>query len=195
MMNTTAGTPGQPADNPQIQLLTKGDIPAFLALQDRVLRALDPRREANHLKPRTAEDLAAHMDAGMPAIGLTAGGRLVAQALLAFPYVPVVPNLGGLPALHQKFTVVQAVSVDPGFTNRGLMKRLLQAAEAETARTGHDSMVAKIALTNLASLRGFLSRDFRIISFGNDPDSLYRCAYVRKRVAAAAAAAPLLQAA
>lgn len=194
MMNTTAGTTGQPENNLQIQFLTKGDIPAFLALQDRVLRARDPRH-AHHLKPRTARDLAAHIDAGMPAIGLTAGGRLVAQALLAFPYVPAVPNLGGLPALRQQFTVVQAVSVDPIFTNRGLMRRLLEVAEAETARTGHDAMVAKIALTNHASLRGFLSRDFRIISFGNDPDSLYRCAYVGKRVATAAAAAPLLQAA
>ncbi len=151
----------QPPEPQQSYLLmTKADIPAFLALQAKVIAAL-PEDKKHYLKPRTAEDLEAHLSADMPVIVVKDhDGKIIAQALVTLFNSPAAKNLGDYPNIGtDPKAAVQAVQVDPDARGKKLSEVLLNAAKIEAAKLGAASLLAKVATDN-DSQKSFISTHF-----------------------------------
>lgn len=172
-------------------LMGKEDIPAFLDLQERARQALTDEQK-HFLKPRTAEDLKIHLDAGMPMIGLKDDkGHLCAQALIGYPYrEDAVSNLDGYPGMTKAGTVaiVQSLSVDPDIKGKGLAGKLLDVAGNLAAQHGHVALMAKVAQENTCSKQSFLKAGFEIASTGMDPRAGYPVLYLQQDFYACGAA-------
>lgn len=141
-------------------LLTKADIPAFLALQAKVIAAL-PEDKKHYLKPRTAQDLEAHLDADMPIIAVKDhDGKIIAQELVTLFNSPAAKNLENYPNIGtDPKAAVQAVQVDPEARGKKLSEVLLNAAKTEAANLGAASLLAKVASDN-DSQKSFLNTGF-----------------------------------
>lgn len=170
-----------------ISLMTKADIPAFLALQSIVRNSL-PEGHKHHLKERTAEDLDAHLNAGMPLIGVKSqDGLLVAQALISFPDNPAAKNLEGYPihGIEGLAAVIQSVAIHPDFRGKelGLAAFIHQNILKTALQNERSILMAKVADTNPASQRSFMNNSFELASKGTDPTKGYGVAYFRKDLA------------
>jgi hypothetical protein len=166
--------------------LTESDIPAFLTLQKTVRDAL-PDDQKHYLKERTAEDLADHLRAGMPLLGIkTALGQLVGQALISFPDNKAAKNIEGYPVhgLEGSVALVQSVAVHPNFRGKeyGLAAKL-QGAIVETAQDYHRPvLMAKVADSNEKSQNSFLNSHFTVAAEGIDPAKGYGVKYFAKDI-------------
>lgn len=180
-----------------VRTLGREEIPAFLALQDKASAALPDGRK-HFLKIRTQENLEAHIDAGMPLIGVfNDRNELVAQALVGFPgrnpdRVLYTEDYEPLEGHETESAVIQCISADPDLKGQKLhlMDPILEAAEAITAQTGLTRLVAKVATTNGGSLKGFRDRGYCLDSFNDAAchnGTQYEAVYPVKLVGAARA--------
>ncbi|PZQ47374.1 MAG: hypothetical protein DI551_03515 [Micavibrio aeruginosavorus] len=181
----SSAVPSKPAPY-KTAFLNASDIPAFLALQNKVWKAL-PDDKKHHLKKRTAEDLQHHLDERMPLIGVKdSKGKLVAQCLLAFPKnEDAVKNLQGYPIIRDTLSVtavVQSLCTDPEHAGKGLSGEILDVAKYVAANTGHVQIVAKVADDNKGSQKSFTKNDFEIASNGYDPAKKYPVSYFRHSI-------------
>lgn len=183
---------GSPAiskySNPKfvISSLTETDIPAFLALQKTVRDAL-PDDQKHYLKERSADDLLAHIEAGMPLLGIkTASGELVAQALISFPDSAAAKNLEGYPVhgIEGRVALVQSVAVHPAFRGReyGLAAKLQDAIVETTRQHQRSILMAKVADSNEKSQKSFLTSNFTVAAEGADPLKGYAVKYFAKDI-------------
>lgn len=172
----------------EIRSLSFPDIPAFLALQNKVMRTLEATGCSHHLKPRTAEDLAAHLDAGMPILGLFADAASTGQLLLSDPGAAhPLRNTEGYPlALFPAPAIVQSVSVDPGRRGEGFASLLLVCAEIAASLRGRSHLLAKVADDNAHSLASFFRAGFHAAAAGTDPVKSYPVQYLVKPIPGAA---------
>lgn len=162
-------------------ILTAADIPLFLKLQTKALKAL-PEDEKHFLKPRTAKNLKGHMAAPMPVIGIKKNGFLTAQALLTFPkYDDSVVNLNGYPVSNEDCTtaVLQSLCVDPDIKGKGLSQKILHAAVTIASMKGYCHILAKVAKTNAPSMASFLKSGFQCACEGTDPAEKYPVYYFK----------------
>ena len=122
--------------------LNINEIRSFLDLQASV-----PEEKRKFVKPRTAEDLQAHMEAGMPILGVYDGEKLVAAALLTFPgHEGATKFLDGYP-LTQTTAVIQSVSS----IQKGTIRIILLRLKRYTQRLGR---VAWPGLQSCISMSG-----------------------------------------
>lgn len=170
-------------------LLTHNDIPAFLALQDMVRESLDGAQK-HHLKARTAEDLARHLDAGMLILGVkNADGALIAQALMTFPDNYAVKNLEAYPldGIAHDTAVIQSVAVNPAY--KGLGRMILTEAPKFAFTHGRVRIMAKVADSNLKSQQRFEGCGYIRAAQGLDPVKGYAVTYFTCSVFSACGAA------
>jgi hypothetical protein len=146
--------------------LNHNDIPAFLNLQWKVWHALN-QDEKHHLKLRTAEDLAEHLDAGMILLGVKApNGDLIAQALLTNPMNPAAKNLEGYPfwGKQEDMLVVQSVAS----VQKGMAQKILRYAKMIAEQLEKNILLAKVADSNDKSQSSFLNAAFTKAGTGFD---------------------------
>ncbi len=151
--------------------LDEADIPAIIELQQKVSDNL-PLHQKHFLKPRTAEDLKAHLDAGMPIIGVKSDGKLVASALLSFPYKDdAVKNLDGYPTAA--FTGGTAIVQSYCSIEKGCGQEVLNLVQDFAALRGYGQLISKIAADNKASIKSFEYHGFKEVHCAdaakNDP--------------------------
>lgn len=152
-------------------LLDVQDIDTFLGLQETALAECAMRGKAHFIKPRSAENLRTHLDAGMPIIGVRHihTGAHVAQALLTDPHAPGVANLDGYPATEGA-RIVQSFFIHPdhrylslseSVRNTGYPAQLIfTRAKKIAAEDGATRLIAKIADDNINSLKSFARGGF-----------------------------------
>lgn len=180
-----------------VRTLERDEIPAFLALQKKASAAL-PDGQKHFLKIRTQANLEAHIDAGMPLIGVfNDRNELVAQALVGFPgqnpdRVLYTEDYEPLEGHKGESAVIQCISADPDLKDQKLhlMDPILKAAESITAQAGLTQLVAKVAATNGGSLKGFRDRGYCLESFNDAAcynGTQYEAVYPVKLVGAARA--------
>jgi ribosomal protein S18 acetylase RimI-like enzyme len=172
-----------------------GDIPAFLALQSRVLDGLPPH-QYHFLKPRTESDLKTHLDSGMPIIGIPDPSnpkKLLAQAILSYAkFEEALQNTQGYPFNPGDETValLQSVAVDPAAKGLGLSKTLLDTALDVAAMRGMVVVIAKVSDDNKASKNLFLSAGFHAAVHGIDPARGHDVIYFKHHIGGCVAAYP-----
>ena len=166
--------------NYTVQFLGPDDIPAFLKLQDKVLKSL-PDEQKHFLKPRSEEDLVDHMGARMPVIGVKDNdGKLVAQCIIAYPrHADAVKNLEGYPinGAAPVTAIVQSLSVDPSHAGKGLSRMILDTAKDVAAQAGLTQILSKVADANASSSRSFMNSAFEKAAAGLDPKKGYPVTY------------------
>ena len=140
--------------------LNVNEIPIFLDLQASV-----PEEKRKFVKPRTAEDLQTHMEAGMPIMGVYDGEKLVAAALLTFPgHEGATKFLDGYP-LTQTTAVIQSVSS----IQKGTMPTLMTFAKELAQEAGYNLLLAKVHEDNDCGKNAFSRQEFEIIETKPDP--------------------------
>ena len=159
---TTSST-GQPFIT---YLLKPKDIPNFLELHNK----------QDSVKPRTAQDLKAHLDADMPIIGVKfAGtGQHIAHMLLTNPESKIVQNTNNYPE-YENTALIQSVVIDKNYNSQklstifngseGMAKPqdlLFQQARQCALEDGFDYLMAKVKSSNDRSIRLFERRGFEI---------------------------------
>ncbi len=135
------------------------DIPAFLALHEAV-----PPEKKGFLKPRTPEDLQAHIDSGMPMMGVYDGNKLVAGALLTFSGRGPVKFLEGYTSLETA-AVVQSVAA----IQKGAMGTLMGFAKEQAHEAGYHFLMAKVNSENKCGVGAFSKHQFDIVETKPDP--------------------------
>ena len=168
------------------QFLEASDIPAFIALQNRV-RALLPEDKKHHLKERYAEDLLLHLAERMPIIGVKdKNGDVIAQCLVSYPKnSDAVRNLKGYPIAPGSecvVSVVQSLCVAPEYAGMGMSSLLLSAAKDVSAKDGHIVVLAKVADDNPKSQKSFLNNAFTNAAKGFDPVRNYPVSYLKYKI-------------
>lgn len=178
--------------NLTVLLLTEQDIPAIMALQEKVWASLEGE-DKHFLKLRSEDDLKLHLSSRMPIIGVKdENGTLVGQCLVSYPvYADAVKNLEGYPIQgHEPVTaIVQSLSVDPDHTGKGISQIVLDTAKELAAMTGHLQVYAKISDKNRASQRSFVNASFEAAAAGLDPKQGYPVTYWKYSIYQGCAAA------
>lgn len=105
-------------------------------------------------------------------IGIVVDGRLAGQAIIHNPTTQN-PETGmvdmKLPDQPENLSVLQAVSIDPGFRGQGLMNKLVSSWIRESLNDNRKYLVAEIETGNIASWKSFLTGGLNIVSLGRDP--------------------------
>lgn len=184
-MHTALGAQYEP------YLLDLADIDAFMALQESALHEIALHGRPHHIKPRTADDIAAHINAGMQVIGVRHihTGRHIAHALLTDPARPEGVHLAGYPLAADATRIVQSFYIHPDHRYRQLPDSVRNVCYPaglifQTARTiaendGATRLLAKIAEDNPQSIKSFERGGFTHLSAtGIDPVKGYAVRYV-----------------
>lgn len=161
--------------------LTYADLDGFMALQDRVLARLSPSSR-HHLKPRNRADLEAHLEAGMPILGVFAAQTIVGQLILSDPQSHAARHLEGYLLEKGNPAIIQAVAIDPAYRGSPVSEALLSFAACLGHIGGHSHLLAKVAESNAASLRCFARAAFTVAARGVDPEKAYPVVYLHKRL-------------
>ena len=168
-------------------LLKEKDIPAFLELH----------ATQEGVKPRSYQDLKAHLDAGMPIIGvkLTGSNQHIAHLLLTDLNSEVAVNTYGYPNA-QNTAVIQSVVVNPNYRTQKLSEifseatvgqiekmakphhLLFQQAQQIAMEMGFEKLMAKINVANKKSLGLFTKQGFEISDTFKIKSESYAAHYV-----------------
>ncbi len=163
-----------------VEILTEGDIPAFLALQSKVAATITDDKK-HHLKIRDKHDLLTHIGHRMPIIGVkNEKGVLVGQCLLSYPsHGEAVKNICGYPLNNQISTtaIVQSLAVDPDVRGQKIAEKILETAKEIAAMSGHVLLLAKVAQDNPQSTKTFIGAAFAKACEGIDPAKGYPVTY------------------
>lgn len=164
--------------------LNVDEIQSFLDLQAAV-----PEEKRSFLKPRTAEDLQAHIESGMPIMGVYDGRKLVAAALLTFPeHETATRFLDGYP-LTQTTAVIQSVSS----IQRGTMTTLMDFAKELAEEAGYNFLLAKVHEKNDCGKEAFSRQEFEIIETKPDPlGGGYTAHFMQALIAPTSVAVPVV---
>lgn len=162
--------PSKKPINLTTEFLSASDIPAFIALQEKIRPTL---QQPYHLKKRDLCDLNTHLSERMPIFGTkTEDGTLVGFGLLTFlKNEEGLKNLDGYPVQHwQRATtaVAQTVCVDPDFKGNKISLRILDSIFDAAAQNGMTRIVSAIADDNSASKAAFKSAGYTAFSHGTD---------------------------
>jgi ribosomal protein S18 acetylase RimI-like enzyme len=164
----------------KVEILNESDIPAFLALQQKVADTI-PEDKKHHLKIRDENDLLTHMGHRMPIIGVKdEKGVLVGQCLLSYPcQEDAVKNLAGYPLNESKATtaIIQSLAVDPDFRGFKIADQILDGAKEVAGMSGRVLILAKVAQDNAPSTKTFMGAAFAKASEGLDPVKGYPVTY------------------
>lgn len=195
MFDTDTNQPTQTAEPPQgwlgkilnktvkkftVEILGEDDIPAILALQEKVVDTIPPDKK-HYLKKRDEDDVLCHMGHRMPVIGIKDEcGKLVAQCFLSYPSRgEAVKNIGGYPLNDHKCTtaIIQSLAVDPDMRGHKLATQTINAAKEIARMSGHVIVLAKVAQDNTPSTKSFMNAAFTKASEGLDPVKHYPVNY------------------
>lgn len=178
------------AEQYEAYALSENDIDAFLALQTYGQAKAAESGTAHFIKPRTRAQLEAHLQSGMPILGVrhVPTGAHVAHALMTDPVNPASQYLAGYP-LAPGDRIVQSFFIHPDHRFSALDANvrnvchpasLLYGSLGALAREdGGIRMIAKIADDNGPSLKSFARAGFgETLAHGLDPVHGHRVRYV-----------------
>ena len=165
--------------------LTVGDLPAIMALQQKIIDALPPHQK-DFIIGRTPDDFKHLLTPPSGLYGCFDGDKLVAQMAYDLPttrhvgtYPEFKPNIGA-----EKLIVFEAILVDPAYRGHGLMQRMLAKVgdmlhEQNPKRT---YAIMQIASANLASWKSALHDGMNITKVAKDPQDGTPCFYLEKNM-------------
>ncbi len=150
-------------------VLNEDDLPHLITLQDQVIEDL-PEDKKHRLKPRTIEDLKAHLDADMPIIGIKDNyGNHIAHLLLTTdPANPATINLEGYP-ITEGMAVIQSVVIHPDYRPKQYTHMseavkpydiLFKQAELIAKEAGISQIIAKVGAQNMGSHALFINQGY-----------------------------------
>ena len=157
-----------PDPNTSFQLATKQDIPAILTLIEKVRTNLNEAQQ-HFLKDKSAEDIAAYIDAQFPTVLAFKHGQLAGVAI-STPQDPA--NNMGATNLHGMFNkghymCIGTVAVDPDFRGQGIGPQVIDKAFAESVNYIENQensklvgVLAKVSTANSGSQKAFLTNGF-----------------------------------
>ena len=177
-----------PVTKIDLKCLSAADIPAFLDLYEKLDDIKKP-----FLKPRSAEDLLSHLEAGMPLMGVYRNDILAAGALLTYPdpeYAAHTRHLEGYPLTPETAALQGVVS-----TEKGLFTTLVAFAKDLAATRGYSTLLAKVHDQNEGARSAFDKRGFQVFLTALDPQGGYKAHFFRAVTGGGAtdAAVPLPQ--
>ncbi len=155
----------------QIRVLGRADLPAFLDLQARAIAHLKPH-EHGFLVPKPAEDLPAYCGPRGYICGVFFGGDLIAQSILALPGnrgQETELSQSGLDIPANRAAISKAMIVDCRFQGLSIQQTMITWHLVMARHAGRTQALSEVAVRNTASLKSFLSCDFRIVGLGSDP--------------------------
>jgi GNAT superfamily N-acetyltransferase len=163
-----------------VQPLSAFNIPAFIALQETIRPTL---AQPYHLKIKTPEYLSAHLQSGMPIVGVfDKQGQLVAATILS-DAASEVSKLHEYPVYDEQAQtiVMQSFMIHPDYQGRGLSHMMDGAAKKLLPEA---DFMAKIATDNHESLRSFEKRGFQCVeavnSYDRDSNRHYKALFVMR---------------
>ncbi|MBU0800475.1 MAG: hypothetical protein KKA05_05665, partial [Alphaproteobacteria bacterium] len=146
---------------------------AVAALHNKTIAALSTDEKAWMLN-KTRHYFAAHMRraAGNAIIGLIRDNEIIAQSMILHPTTakPATGMVDMAPiAPPQQFSIMQAVSVKPGFRGAGLMALMIDQWIIHAQTHKRTDLLAEIHVHNAASWVNFISAGLNLVSIGTDP--------------------------
>ena len=174
-------------------LLNQEHVDAVAALHAQTIAGLGPD-EKTFMLPKSRDYFAAHLQkgAGNAILGIVSEGKLVAQAVIRHP-TAADPADGmvdmhliyrpppGRSLLRKAFdwlehragpedeTVMQAVSVAPGYRGRQLINVMIGHWLEHAKAHGRTQAFAEVDVRNIASWSGFIKGGLNLESMGRDP--------------------------
>lgn len=144
-----------------LTVLGAEDIPAMLALQDKVGSA--------DIIAKTKESLTAHFNAGNAALGIVQDGRLVSQLTVKSENAGETATIGFF-------------MTDPDYRGQGLAGQLLDMAINTIKDTGFSHAQARVKLDNgTQAWKHFAKQGFDVVAKGESPDQAGRQVFVLQK--------------
>lgn len=149
-------------DTPSVKILGKADIPAMLALQDKV--------QSGDLIARDSFSLRRHFNNGDTAIGIEHEGKLLAQLTIKAE------------TAADDTATIGFFMTDPDHRGHGYAGQLLSSATAYIEENGFSTAQARVKQDNgTQAWKHFAKQGFDLVSTGESPEQAGRQVYVLQK--------------
>lgn len=158
--------------------LNQENLAAIVKLQATVFDNLRPEQK-NFIIPKSMDQFYDRMTSLGKMFGIfnkkESGKKLIAYSTLAlpnelWPVADMLIKVSDLPCKPTSLSVIQNSVVHPHYRDNGIHTKLVAAQLELCAKIGRDNAMAEVAVSNPASLKGFLKMSFSVVCASVDPD-------------------------
>lgn len=173
-----------------VKVLKPSDVFDVMKLQQTVINDL-PQEDQNFIIPKTGKQFLKRMSNVGQMLGVydesKEGNKLIAYSTLAFPnsawpVADMVYEKDDLPCEPSSLAVIQNNVVHPQHRNKSLNTMLIAAQAEVCGQLGREHLMAEIAASNPASLKGFLNLSFKVVNAAIDPEDQCKLLFVHRKV-------------